>query len=150
METNKENQESFQPAPIQKPIPGIVIFAAILNFFSAAFFMLIIFLCAIVFIFGQAFHWYQFLLDKITMQYPAFNFQFGLSAVLLFFTLTSLAFLLFFIVTGVGLLRGSKFAWYFEVVLSILGLLSFPIGTISGLLILIYFFRPTVRGFFRI
>ena len=68
---------------------------------------------------------------------------------------------IFFLMIGVGLLRGKRYGWYFQVAMSTFGLLGLPlsflsgtffvlpIGTILNILILVFFFQPSVRDHFK-
>jgi hypothetical protein len=55
--------------------------------------------------------------------------------------------LLHFLV-GFGLLKGQGWARIVAIILAILGLINFPIGTIISIIILIYLFKPDVKAYF--
>lgn len=159
--------------------PGVVIFVAILNFVGAAIFLFFTVFLAVVVptilgvykaildkataeanqaiagLPGAAFppilNFYQFWMEKLS-QYGA-EAAAPLLALKLFLgigILVSMFFVALNFAVGIGLLRGVKFFWYLQIVLSVLGLLSFPLGTAINALILIFFFQSNVRSFFKV
>jgi hypothetical protein len=55
--------------------------------------------------------------------------------------------LVYFII-GIGLLKGKGWARIVAIILAIIGLANFPLGTIISILILIYLFKSDVKDFF--
>lgn len=55
---------------------------------------------------------------------------------------------LVYFLAGWGLLEGENWAWILSIVLAVLGLFAFPIGTIISIAILYYLTRPKVKRFF--
>lgn len=55
---------------------------------------------------------------------------------------------LIYFLTGWGLWTGRSWAWPVALVLAILALFGFPIGTIVGILIIYYLTRPPVKTYF--
>lgn len=55
--------------------------------------------------------------------------------------------LLYFLV-GWGFWNGAEWAWLLGIVLAVIGLLGFPIGTLISIVILYYLTRPRVKRFF--
>lgn len=53
-----------------------------------------------------------------------------------------------YLLTGWGLWTGRDWAWPLSLILAILALFAFPIGTIAGALVLYYLTRPPVKRFF--
>lgn len=66
---------------------------------------------------------------------------------LLFLILGGLA--LLYLVTGIGLWRRKEWARWVALVLAVLGLLNFPIGTIIGALVIWFLLREDVQAAFR-
>ncbi len=130
--------------------PGIVIFVAILNFLSTGFFFLLSVLSVMVLVFGNIMGAYDFVTRQITQYTQNTNFSLGLNFVFVILLLVSLSFIVFFFLMGIGLLKGSRLAWYFQVALSVLGLMGFPFGTVLNVLILIFFFQSSVREYFKV
>ena len=146
---------------VEKPKkPGIVIFVAILHSLSAALFVLLSFFCILAMLFGAAWG----IDDYFTRQMPQVappNFSYGLAVIFGAALFVFACFSAFFIVMVAGLLKAKKFAWYLQVTASMLALLSFPLGMLWSLavlplgallnvVILVFFFQPRVRGFFRV
>ena len=130
--------------------PGIVIFVAVLNFISMAFFFFLSILSLVVLIFGNVMGIYDFITKQITTYRPQVNVSIGFNVFFILMLVFGIIFFLFYLVEGIGLLRGKKYAWYFQVTLSVLGLLAFPIGTILNAVVLIFFFQSSIRGYFKI
>ena len=130
--------------------PGIVIFVAVLNFISMAFFFFLSILSLIVLIFGNVMGIYDFITKQITAYSPQVNLSVGFNVFFILMLVFGVIFLVFYLLVGLGLLRGKKYAWYFQVTLSVVGLLAFPIGTILNAVILIFFFQSGIRGYFKI
>ncbi len=130
--------------------PGIVIFVAVLNFISMAFFFFLSILSLVVLIFGNVMGIYDFITKQITTYRPQVNLSIGFNVFFILMLVFGIIFFVFYLVEGIGLLRGKKYAWYFQVTLSVLGLLAFPIGTILNAVILIFFFQSSIRGYFKI
>ena len=130
--------------------PGIVIFVAVLNFISMAFFFFLSILSLVVLIFGNVMGIYDFITKQITTYRPQVNISIGFNVFFILMLVFGIIFFVFYLVEGIGLLRGKKYAWYFQVTLSVLGLLAFPIGTILNAVVLIFFFQSSIRGYFKI
>ena len=131
--------------------PGIVIFVAVLNFLSSILFFLFTALSLAVLVFGNIMGIYEFVQSRISHFYTApANFSLGVNVLFGIFLAVSVFFLFFFVLVGIGLLRGKKIAWYFQVALSVMGLLGFPFGTLLNVVILIFFFQSSVRDYFKV
>ena len=141
--------------------PGIVIFVSIFHFFSAAFFLLLSLFCILAVFFGAAWGMDQYFTRQVAQVAPTANFSYGLTFIFGAALFVFLCFFSFFLTVGIGLLKGRKFAWYLQVACSTLGLLSLPlgflwsllilpIGAIFNIVILISFFRPRVRAYFKV
>ncbi len=50
---------------------------------------------------------------------------------------------------GYGLLKGKGWARIIAIILAILGLINFPIGTIVSIIILVYLFKDDVKAYFK-
>jgi hypothetical protein len=70
-------------------------------------------------------------------------------AALAFGALLCVALAIASLVVGVGLLRLRSWARWAEIVLAVLGLASFPIGTAIGILVLLYLLSDAGRGMFE-
>lgn len=130
--------------------PGIVIFVAILNFISMAFFLFLLVISLVVLIFGNVMGIYDFVTKQITALTPQANLTIGFNVFFVLLLIFSVIFLVFYLLIGLGLLKARKYAWYFQVALSVIALLAFPFGTILNAVILIFFFQSNVRGYFKI
>ena len=141
--------------------PGIVIFAAVLNFFSAGIFFMTAAFTALAMVFGAAWGFDEYVTQQMSRLSTNPNFSYGLT--LIFGVATGVLVFLaaFFLLIGLGLLRGKKYAWYLQVAMSTLGLLSLPVSLLAGptmlplgsvlnIVILVLFFQKHVRSFFRI
>lgn len=141
--------EQVQQLNLQRT-PGIVIFVAILNFLSAALFGVGVIFSTIALIFGNVLGISEFLVRQMN-QYPqATQFTAAMNSVFVTALVVCLLFAAFFVFIGVGLLRTSRTAWYFQVALSVMGLLGFPFYTILNALILVLFFQNNVRDHFGV
>ena len=150
-------------APVERPKkPGIVLFVAVLHFFSVAFFCFLSLFCVLAMLFGAAWGMDDYFTRQMSQFSPP-NFSFGITLVFGAALFVFLCFVAFFLSMALGLLKGKKFAWYLQVAFSTLGLLSFPLGfiwapaipvlpmgSVLNIVILIFFFRPRVRDYFQI
>ena len=141
--------------------PGFVIFVAILNFFSTALFLGLSAFSALAAVFGATWGIDDYVSRQVSQYAPNPNFSYGLT---LFFGViaASLAVIAaFFLTIGTGLLGGRKYAWYLQVAMSTLGLLSLPltfltglfvlpIGSLLNIVILVLFFQSRVRDHFKV
>ncbi len=130
--------------------PGIVIFVAVLNFLATAFFVLLLGIAVTVLIFGNVMGIYEFVTRQITQLSPQANLSLGLNVLFGMLFAVSLFFALFYLWIGIGLLKARKIAWYFQVALSVIGLIGFPFGTILNTVILVLFFQSPVRSYFKV
>ena len=130
--------------------PGIVIFVAILNFITSVFFLFLSMLAASMFIFGNFVGILDAFSRRVTAYAASVNVPLGVSFLFGIGLVTALFFFLLFLLIGIGLLRGKKISWYFQVAMSIMGLITFPIGTVLNIIILIFFFQPVVRNHFKV
>lgn len=130
--------------------PGVAILAAIVNFISAA-----ILFCgsagfAIVSVLSAFTGWGVALEERWNASVITSSVGVGVAVaagILSFFLLVLGAFC---IIHGMGLLKAKKSCWFIQVVLSILFLIQFPIGTILNGAILIYLFRNNARMYYGI
>ena len=130
--------------------PGIVIFVSILNFFSAALWFLGAAFFTTALVFGNAVSFYQKITSQLQERLVTENLSIGLNAVLVFFLVFSLCLAVYHLFLGIGLQKGKGAAWYVQIVTAIIGLILIPYGTIVSLVILIFFFQPNVRSFFKV
>ncbi len=130
--------------------PGIVIFAAILNFFSCAAWFFGAALIVTLMIVGNAAGFYQSLTTQIQERLASQNLSIGLNTFFSFFLILGLFFTLFHLWIGLGLLKGKGAAWYTQIVAASIGLILIPYGTVVSIVILVFFFRSNVRSFFKV
>ena len=142
--------------------PGIVIFVAILHFFSSALFLLLALFSLLAIFFGAAWGIDDYFSRQVTQMAPAANFSYGLTIIFGAALAIFLGFFAFFVTLGIGLLKGKKFAWYLQVAFSIFGLLGLPLGLLSAALfvlplgaifnivVLVLFFQPRIRDHFKV
>ncbi len=149
--------------PEQKPKkPGIVIFVAILHFFSSALFVFLSLFALLAIFFGAAWGIDDYFSRQMTQMAPAANFSYGVTLIFGVALAVFVIFASFFIALGVGLLKGKKFAWYVQVAFSMLGLLGLPLGFTSAalmvlplgavfnIIVLVLFFQPRIRAHFGV
>lgn len=127
--------------------PAFIIVAAILNFLSCGTVCIFMLLFGFLLVFGNLFGMMDAISNKLTTAYPEIHFSAGANVFLTIAFLFCFAFFIFFLWLGIGLLRGHKIAWYFQVGLSIFGLLGFPVGTVVNVIILFFFFQPAIRDY---
>ena len=132
--------------------PGIVIFVAILNFFSCALWVFLSLLLVMFLILGNTASGYQQITSQIQQRLPnqTLPTAFTWNALFLVLLVGTLFFMLYHLFLGLGLLKGKGAAWYVQVVAAVLGLIMIPYGTIISIVILIFFFRSNVRNFFKV
>ena len=142
--------------------PGVVIFVAILHFFSGGLFVFLSLFCVLAMFFGAAWGIDDYFARQVTQVAPAANFSYGLTLIFGAALVVFLGFLTFFLTLGIGLLKGKKFAWYLQVAFSTLGLLGLPMsflgaaffvlpaGAVFNIVVLVLFFRARVRNFFKV
>ena len=68
---------------------------------------------------------------------------------LIIITLVMLTLVIVSVAVGIGLIKGESWSRVLAIVFAVLDLLWIPIGTIIGLLSLMYLFRPEVREYFK-
>ncbi|MBI2095557.1 MAG: hypothetical protein HYT89_05270 [Candidatus Omnitrophica bacterium] len=131
--------------------PGVVVFAAVLNFIAAFFGFLFAALSLAGIFFGNA----MGLAEKINTRLSEYSVpSVDLSSGLVFFFAILFALGLAVgvgsLLVGRGLLKGRKWAWYAQVASSVIGLLGFPFWTLMNAVILVLFFRPLAREHFKV
>ena len=147
--------------PAKPRTPGIVIFAAVLSFFSTVIFYMTSVFMVLAMLFGAAWGTDAYFQQQMSRFATNPNFSYGLIVIFGVATGVFLVLGTFFLIIGIGLLRGKKYAWFLQVALSTFGLLSLPFGIMTGaymlplgsvlnIVILVMFFRPRVREYFRI
>ncbi len=130
--------------------PGIVIFVAIMNFVSVSFLAVLALLSFIGLAFGNVLGLYDIVTQQMTRYTPTPNFSYGITFIFAVALAVSLSFVLFFVIVGIGLLKGKAAAWYVQIALCVLGLFAFPLGTVLNGTVLFLFFRQPVRDFFKV
>ena len=145
---------------IEPKRPGIVIFAAVLHFFKVALFGFLSLFCVFAMIFGASLGFDQYFREQMAHISPP-NFSYGLAVI---FGLALTVFVIFtgtFLAVGIGLLKGKRYAWYMQIALSTLAILSLPLsmmwsftllplGAVMNIVILALFFRSPVRSYFKV
>ena len=143
-----------EEVPAAPKAPGVVIFAAVLNFISVAFLSVLSIFCILALVFGNILGVY----DLAARQMQAANLSFGFTFLFAVILLTSAVFLVFFLLVGLGLLKGKKIAWYLQIGMSVFGLLTSFVAGLAGIsfggvlnaALLIFFFQPRVRDYFKV
>lgn len=131
--------------------PGVVIFTAILSFLSAFAWFLLSFIFTAALIFGNLFKGLQTYAADRVEQWSQAHAAAGLNVIFGSVTAFSTLFALFFLILGVGLLKGKGWAWYLEVAVSVAAAFLFiPIGTVMSAVILYFLFQPEARKYFRV
>ncbi len=131
--------------------PGIVLFAAILNFISASMMSALCFFSLLGLIFGSALGVTEAMSRQISDYAAQTNVSFGINIIFAILFAIGLISTGFYIWQGISLLRGKKAAWFIQIALSVLGLLWFPpFGTILSIVILVFFFQNRVRDHFKV
>ena len=51
--------------------------------------------------------------------------------------------------TGIGLLQGKEWARILAIIHAVLNVLNVPIGTVIGVLVLVYLTRPEIAAYFK-
>ena len=130
--------------------PGVVIFTTVLNYVAAVFYGLGAIFSLIVVLLGARASAYQYVTKQIANYYPQLHLAGSLQVIFGIILAVCLFSIWFHIWLGLGLLAGKKSCWYMQVVLSVIGLLAFPIGTVLNGIILFLFFRPNIREYFKV
>ena len=133
-----------------KGTPGMVIFAAVLNFIASFFLFLLAAICLVFLVFGNAAGFYDAVTKQVNQAYAHYNLSIGLNVLFGAILAAGLFLAVFYLLVGIGLLKGRKLAWYFQIALSVIGLISFPFGTIINIIILVFFFQQNIRAFFKV
>lgn len=128
--------------------PGIVIFAAILNFIAAASIALLALFCLAVVALGAVASFTKTIAEQVPQAAGVSQTVLSVFLILTFAVLS--AFVAVYVYTGIGLLKAKKPAWYLQVVFSVLGLLAFPFGTVLYGVLLVMFFQARIRDYFHI
>lgn len=136
--------------PVTVKKPGIVIFVAILNFVSAAFWLAGVLFSILFLVVGQAADLFQRTVTQLNQTLTSAGLSIGLTVVCAVVGTVCAAFVVFHLLLALGLLKGNRAAWYLQLVSSTLGLLFLPYGTIISIVILIFFFRGPVRDYFKV
>lgn len=147
--------ESTQPRK-----PGIVILVAIPNFIFAAFFLIWAGFMALAIVFGAVWGVDSYVSQQISQYAANPNFSYGLAWLFSGAAAVCLVCAMYFILLGAGLLGGKKYAWYLQVATSTIGLLGLPLtvtgilllplGALLNIIILVLFFQPRVRDYFKV
>ncbi len=138
------------PISLESRKPGIVLFVAVLNFISAAMMSALFLFSLLGLFFGSALSVMETVSRRLSEVAASANLSFGVTFIFAVLFFISASFLIFFIWVGVGLLKANKAAWYVQIALSILGLLSIPFGTVINTVILVFFFQRPVRDYFKV
>ena len=145
--------------------PGIVIFAAVLNFASAAAWFAGVLFSVLFLLLGNAVEVTQKFLTELKRVYinvstqvhwttnqPVTDADYAalFNSVFVVMALFCLAFVLYHVTTGVGLLRARRYGWFMQLVSAVIGLAFFPYGTVLSIVIFVTFFQSAVRDFFKV
>ena len=145
--------------------PGIVIFAATLNFASAAGWFAGVLFSGLFLFLGNAIEVYQKFLAELKRVYLDMSSRMNWTAnqpvtdadyvalfnvVFVVLGLFCLFFVIYHLITGVGLLRARKTAWFLQLVSAVIGIAFIPYGTVISVVILVTFFQNSVRDHFKV
>ena len=131
--------------------PGIVLFAAVLNFISASMMSALCFFSLLGIIFGSALGVTEAMSKRISDYAASTHVSFGINIIFVILFIFGLFFTGFYVWQGLALLKGNKAAWFIQIALSVLGLLWLPpFGTILSIVILVFFFQNRVRDHFKV
>ena len=133
-----------------KGTPGIVIFVAVLNFIGSFFLFFLAVICLVFLVFGNAAGFYDAVTKQVNQAYAQYNLSIGLNVLFGAILAVGLFLAVFYLLVGMGLLKGRKLAWYFQIALSAIGVISFPFGTVINIIILIFFFQQNIRTHFKV
>lgn len=128
--------------------PAVIIITAILNFFSALISFMFVAIGFAALVFGSMASVYS----SVNQQLAAQNIPMtlGMQAFFIFMLAVGVSFFALFLSTGIGLLKGKRFAWFLQVAFSIVFLFGFPFWTVVNAVILVLFFQPSVRNYFKV
>jgi hypothetical protein len=115
--------------------PDLLILVAVWNFILAFFMLIGIF--AVAFIGLPA-----ALMDTVGIDRTAVIFGISVGIIVM------LALLIIALAAGIGLLQGKNWGRVMSIVIAAAGLLGFPLGTVIGVLIIIYLGRQDVKDYF--
>ncbi len=148
-------------SPETPKAPGIVMFTAVLNFITAGLGAVMIFIGGLGLLFGSVMRGLSHFFQTQVTQYSkttsmgdvdlsAINTANVMNIILIAILAIGLLITISSVVMGLGLLRGKKWAWYFQVATSVLSLLGFPFWTIVNGVILFCFFQQPTRNYFKV
>ena len=126
-------------------IPGMVIFSAVLNFISSGFGFLMMAIGGIGLLFGSLTGIAEFFQRQMsaysqTMNMGELNLSAGISLIFIVLFILGLLIAAASLIVGLALLKGKRWAWYAQVITSVIGLLGFPFWTVLNGIILYIFF----------
>lgn len=130
--------------------PGIGLFCAILNFIWAAMLFVGAFGTGLAIVVGSVAGFYNTIHDRMARMGSDVVLTMSANALVGMLFMLCLLGGLVFLMTGIGLVRGKRYAFFMQIVLSVLGLFGFPIWTIINLAVIYAFFRPNVREFYKV
>ena len=130
--------------------PGVVIFVAILNFISASFAGVLALISLMVLIFGNIMGVADIMARQLSQMQSQTNLTYGVNFIFMAIFIFSLVGVIFFLLMGLGLLKGKKYAWFTQLAMSIIGLAGFPVATLLNGIILVLFFQRPVRDYFKV
>ena len=136
--------------PHTEKTPGIAIFAAVLNFISAGIFFIVTLVALVGLIFGNVMGIYERVSQSISELSTHAPLTVGMNLLFMSILVFTVTFAAFYLTVGIGLLKGKKYAWFCQVVTSVLGLLGFPFWTVVNTVILIFFFQSSVRNHYKV
>ena len=126
--------------------PELVILIAIWEFLSAFGVLTVIGFVSWAYFFTTPMIWGNWTWDGMMWDVPQIGgIMFFLLGMVL---LVMAAFLALAVMAGIGLLKGREWGRILSIVHAGLSLFWFPVGTVIGILVLIYLIRPEVREYF--
>jgi hypothetical protein len=142
--------QAVPAAPVRTP--AVVILAAVLNFIAATTGFAVFFLSLAALFISGAFQFADFIATRVAEISASTNVgvTYGINFILVLLGVLGFAASAYFVFLGIGLLKGWKAAWYGQIVMSVIGLTGFPVGTVLNAVILFLLFRRNTRGYFGV
>ena len=126
--------------------PDLVVLIAVWEFLSAFGILLFIGAVASAYLAATPWMWGNWTWDGMMWDVPRTG---GIIFFVLgFVLLLMVAYFVLALMGGVGLLKGREWGRVLSIVQAALSLFWFPVGTVIGILILIYLIKPEVREYF--
>ena len=130
--------------------PRVVLFTAILSFIMAGIGALFTMLGILGLIFGNFMGMMEFINKQLINYSPDINLSAGVNFIFVVILVLGLLTFVSSLIIGLALLKAKKWAWYVQIISSVFGLLGFPVWTVMNIVILVLYFKLSVRAFFKV